>query len=89
MQKVDETFVKLMVLNVRVCTTPLMLHGSALSSAVGGSVRRGEPERDAVHVVPDGVRPGLQGHEQVRRRPEEVPRDREGKGTPRSPSLGP
>ena len=40
---------------------------------IGGCVRGGEPERDAVHVVPDGVRSGLQIHEQVWRGAQEVP----------------
>lgn len=41
----------------------------------GGDVCSGEPKRDAVHVVPDRMCLGLQGHEQVWRGPEEVPRD--------------
>lgn len=44
----------------------------------GGSVSGGELERDAVHVVSDRVRTRLQIHEQVRRSPQEVPRDRAG-----------
>lgn len=44
----------------------------------GGSFSSGEPQRDAVHVVPDGVRAGVQKHEQVWGGPEEVPRDRKG-----------
>lgn len=46
--------------------------------SAGGSISSGEPERDAVYVVPDWVRARLQSHEQVWRSPEEVPRDREG-----------
>lgn len=46
--------------------------------SAGGSISSGEPERDAVYVVPDWVRARLQSHEQVWRSPEKVPRDREG-----------
>ena len=59
---------------VCVCLTPPLVS----PCSPGGSVGGGEPERDAVHVVPDGVCSGLQVHEQVRGGPEEVPRDREG-----------
>lgn len=44
----------------------------------GGSVRSGEPERDAVYVVSDGVRARIQGHEQVWGSSEEVPWDWKG-----------
>lgn len=44
----------------------------------GGSFSSGEPQRDAVHVVPDGMCTRIQKHEQVWGGPQEVSRDRKG-----------